>query len=246
MINQGSDVPDNTIAIFIHPESNLSFEDLSELVYQPSKKRSWFTPHFYRCLPLSIANQYGFVFTLPFDIELTWDGTESLEGLTIVSSEKNNLFNVGSQFGSGIVTITTPFFIKTPKNVNIMTINPPNYILPNITVLNGVVETDNLRGNFTFNIKMQIPGITTTLRKGMPISGIIPIPRYFSDGFSLIDASDIFTPQEMSEEFEAYKIHSELRLETNIEAQSENKYTPDRLYMRGLDVYGNQFPDHQV
>lgn len=91
MINQGSDVPDNTIAIFIHPESNLSFEDLSELVYQPSKKRSWFTPHFYRCLPLSIANQYGFVFTLPFDIELTWDGTESLEGLTIVASEENNL-----------------------------------------------------------------------------------------------------------------------------------------------------------
>lgn len=246
MINQGSNVPDNTIAIFIHPELNLSFEDLSELVYQPSKKRSWFTPHFYRCLPLSIANQYGFVFILPFDIELTWDGTEGLEGLTIVASEENNLFTVGSQFGNGIVTITTPFFIKTPKNVNIMTINPPNYILPNITVLNGVVETDNLRGNFTFNLKIQIPGITTTLRKGMPISGIIPIPRYFADGFSLVDAADIFTDKEMSEEFKAYKVHSDLRLETNIKAKDENKYTPDRLYMRGLDVYGNQFPDHQV
>jgi hypothetical protein len=246
MINQSKDVPDNTIAVFIQPEIDISFEDLSQLIYQPNKKRDWFTPHFYRCLPLSIANQYGYVLTLPFDIELLWDGSEGPNGLSIATSEKNIFFNIESHFGHGIATITTPFFIKTPKNVNIMTINPPNYILPNITVLNGVVETDNLRGAFTFNIKLQTPGIVTKIEKGTPVSGIIPIPRYFADGFSLKDAADIFTDQEISEEFQAYKDHSILRNNGNTQAESENKYTPDRLYMRGLDVYGNKFPDHQV
>ena len=139
-----------------------------------------------------------------------------------------------------------PIFIKTPKNVNIMTINPPNYILPNITVLNGVVEADNLRGNFTFNIKLQIPHITTTLKKGMPITGLIPIPRYFSDGFVLKDASDIFTAEQVSEELQANAEHQKLRFDANSKSNQEKKYTPDRLYMRGLDIYENKFPDHQV
>ena len=246
MINQGSNVPDNTIAMFIHPESKVSFEDLSELLKKPPKKRSWFTPHFYRCLPLSIANQYGFVLTLPFDVELTWDGKEHIEGVTVKTDQDTFPFYVVSLFGSGIVTIITPFFLRTPPGVNLMTINPPNYVLPNITVMNGVVETDNLRGNFTFNIKMQIPGITTTLRKGMPISGIIPIPRYFADGFTLEDASNIFTQEEIDEENKTNQDHTHLRHETNREAKKKNKYNPDRQYMRGIDFYGNKFPDHQV
>jgi hypothetical protein len=127
-----------------------------------------------------------------------------------------------------------------------MTINPPNYILPNITVLSGVVETDNIRGPFTFNIKLQIPGITTTLKSGMPISGIIPIPRYFADGFTLKDASDIFTQDEIDEEHLANDDHSDLRLETNLDVRKTNKYKPDRLYMRGMDIYKNIFPDHQL
>ena len=262
MINQDNDVPDKTIAVFIDktfgisensvvsritPEEPMTtFEEVSSLMYQPPKKRSWFTPHFYRCLPLSVANQYGFVLTLPFDIELTWDGTEPISGVTINGDQSNSFFNVVSLFGSGIVTVTTPYFLKTPPGVNLMTINPPNYILPNITVLNGVVETDNLRGNFTFNLKIQIPGITTTLRKGMPISGILPIPRYFADGFSLQDATTLFTSEEIDEETKANEDHSDLRLNSNIESKLKNSYKPDRLYMRGIDIYGNKFPDHQA
>jgi hypothetical protein len=260
MINQGSNVPDNTIAVFIDKsvsngltsrsrakfkEPLTTFEEVSSLMYKPPKKRSWFTSHFYRCLPLSIGNQYGFVLTLPYDIELTWDGREPIDAVKIKSDESSN-FKVVSLFGSGIVTIITPYFLRTPPGVNLMTINPPNYILPNITVLSGVVETDNLRGPFTLNIKLQIPGITTTLKSGMPISGIIPIPRYFADGFELKDAADIFTQEEIDEEHKANDDHSDLRLDTNEEASKKNNYKADRLYMRGIDIYKNKFPDHQL
>lgn len=261
MINQGRNVPDNTIAVFIDKTISLStkdsvhriippkeistFEEISQQLVKPPKKRSWFTPHFYRCLPLSIANQYGFVLSLPYDIELTWDGTEPIHGVTIKGDQSESFFKVVSLFGNGIVTIITPYFLRTPPGVNLMTINPPNYVLPNITVMNGVIETDNIRGPFTLNIKLQMPGITTTLRKGMPISGILPIPRYFADGFELKDAADIFTQEEIDEENKANDDHSDLRLWSNIEAEKYNNYKPDRQYMRGIDVYGNKFPDHQ-
>jgi hypothetical protein len=262
MINQGRDVPDKTIAVFrdeTYPYVNEddksvvrvipnkpfpSFEEVSKLLTKPPKKRSWFTPHFYRCLPLSIGNQYGFVLTLPFDIELTWDGTEPIEGVT-VKSDEDSYFKVISLFGNGIVTIITPYFLRTSPGVNLMTINPPNYVLPNITVMTGVVETDNIRGPFTLNIKLQMPGITTTLRKGMPISGILPIPRNFSDQFTLKDAADIFTQEEIDEENKANDDHSDLRFKTNIEAKKTGIFKPDRFYMRGMDIYGNKFPDHQ-
>jgi hypothetical protein len=260
MINQGRNVPDKTIAVFMDTTLAIvdesvsrvtpvlkpfpTFEELSQLLQKPPKKRSWFTNHFYRCLPLSIANQYGFILTLPFDIELTWDGTEPITGVTIKSDE-NSYFKVISLFGSGIVTIITPYFLRTPPGVNLMTINPPNYILPNITVMNGVIETDNLRGPFTLNLKLQIPGITTTLKKGMPISGILPIPRYFADEFTLKDAADIFTQEEIDEENKANDDHGDLRLASNMEAQKNDNYKPDRLYMRGIDIYKNKFKDHQ-
>jgi hypothetical protein len=182
---------------------------------------------------------------LPFDIELTWDGRDAVEGVKI-KTDDDSYFQVSSLFGSGIVTIATPYFLRTPPGVNLMTINPPNYILPNITVLSGVVETDNIRGPFTLNIKLQIPGITTTLKKGMPIAGILPIPRYFADGFTLKDAADIFTQDEVDEENLANDDHSDLRLDTNLDVKKTRKYKPDRLYMRGMDIYKNKFPDHQL
>ena len=59
MINDGvNDVPNNKISVF-----NVSGEKIkiSDIVTKPSKKRSWFDANFYRCIPLSIGNQYGFV-----------------------------------------------------------------------------------------------------------------------------------------------------------------------------------------
>ena len=68
MINSGVNVPDKHIAIFpknIYSNSNI--EDVKKIIEKPSVKRPWFTPDFYRCLPLTIANQYGFFIKPTFD-----------------------------------------------------------------------------------------------------------------------------------------------------------------------------------
>ena len=251
MINDGiNNVPDKTIAIFTAPavpNEKLTYERILNIVKKPDKKRSWFTPHFYRCLPLSIGNQYGFVVSSEFDIIFEWNGGDRPEDLTIFFNEKlNNTDNIeypkiSSHFGHGIMTINTPYFFRTPPGVNLMTINPPNFVIPNITVMTGVVETDNLRRNFTFNLKIQIPNIRVHIPAGNPLAAFIPVPRYYCDEFTLERAENLFSKEIIDEENKA-----------NIDAGKHRKDIEPTLkngvgkhYMQGIDVYGNKFKDHQ-
>ena len=251
MINQGINVPDKTIAVFNDPfdapwQFNNNKERLHNIVDKPPKKRDWFTPHFYRCLPLTIGNQYGFIIKSEFDFSFIWDGGSSKDSVKFYFSETLEELDkkrprIDSHFGDGIISIAVPFTLRTPPGVNLMIINPPNYILPNVTVMTGVVETDNLRRSFLFNLKIQIPNIEVGVPAGTPLAGFIPIPRYFADSFELKYAEDIFDEEVIIEELQADK-------DTNYYRQIEEPLLKDgvgRLYMQGKDVYGNTFPDHQ-
>ena len=251
MINDGiNNVPDNTIAIFTDPfNTSWQFNDknrLFNIISKPTKKRSWFTPHFYRCLPLTIGNQYGFVIKSEFDFSFIWDGGNHEDSVKFFFYEEEEVIDtkhprIESHFGHGIITINPPFSFRTPPGVNLMTINPPNYVIPNITAMTGVVETDNLRRDFTFNLKIQIPNIEVHVTKGSPIAAFIPIPRYYADSFELKYAEDIFDQETIDEEIQAredtttYREQVEKTLKNNV----------GRHYLLGTDVYGNDFPDHQ-
>jgi hypothetical protein len=248
MINDGiNDVPDKTIAVFIAPnnyDKDLTQDRIINMVKKPDKKRDWFDPHFYRCLPLTIGNQYGFTVSSEFDTNFEWNGGNDPKDIQFYLNEKvdhSYYPNISSHFGHGIITINTPYFFRTPPGVNLMTINPPNYIIPNVTVMTGVVETDNLRRNFTFNLKIQIPNIKVTIPAGYPLGAFIPIPRYYCDEFNLDFAENIFTKEIVDEELEAGKAASEYR--KKVEPNLKNGV--GKHYMQGKDVYGNKFKDHQ-
>ena len=247
MINDGiNDVPDKTIAIFTNPKTynkELTQERILDMIKKPDKKRDWFSSHFYRCLPLTIGNQHGFTVSSEFEISFEWDGGDRPEDLKIYLNEVDNLKypNISTHFGHGIITINPPYFFRTPPGVNLMTINPPNYVIPNVTVMTGVVETDNLRRNFTFNLKVQMPNIRVTVPAGYPLAAFIPIPRYYSDAFNLDFAENIFSKEVVDEEIKADNDAGEYR--KNIEPTLKDGV--GRHYMQGKDVYGNTFEDHQ-
>ena len=48
-------------------------------------RRNWMDelPHAYKCLPLVLANQWGWQLLCPTDLVATWDGTPGLDGLRI-------------------------------------------------------------------------------------------------------------------------------------------------------------------
>jgi hypothetical protein len=251
MINDGiNNVPDKTIAIFTYakvPNTKLTQERILNMVKKPHKKRDWFDQHFYRCLPLTIGNQYGFTVSSEFDFEFEWNGGNKPED-TYMSFDPsaNNINdikypNINNHFGHGIITINTPYFFRTPQGVNLMTINPPNLIIPNITVMTGVVETDNLRKSFTFNLKIQMPNIKVFIPAGQPLAAFIPVPRYYCDEFNLDFAENLFSKEVIDEELKAGIDADEHR--EKIEPTLKNRV--GKHYMQGKDVYGNVFKDHQ-
>jgi hypothetical protein len=274
MLNDGvNNVPENTIALFKKTglKKDIPINRAMSIISKPSKKRDWFTSHFYNCLPIVIGNQYGFLVKNEVEFEVFWNGNESPDsvvikfnytkcsecnidfkmvgsclmcekcGSTEFDEEEKHIPKITSHFGSGIITIETPFILRTPPGINLMTINPPNYILPNMTVMTGVVEADNLRFAFTFNIKIQSPNIKIVIPKNTPLSAFIPVPRGTVEKYNIVDANSIFSKDIIEEEMAVYEKSRLDRLN-----QPSGRNTSNKQYFKGIDAYGNQFPNfHQ-
>ena len=247
-------VPEKTIACIpvIPNEPLLPFDmDISSFLKPLNKnhKRDWFTPHFYKCLPLSIANMQGIVFSSPFSFEIFWNGENKTESIFfniyndsgIENIEKTNHVSVSSDFGNGIFTIHFPLMLKTPPGVNLMTIAPPNYPLPGISPMSGVIEADNLSFTFTLNFKIDLPNTLIKIEKNYPLMGIIPIPRYYFDSFELVNAYDILNKDDIEEQRQIAKEQGHSR-------DKQNKYNErtEGRYYKGIDIRKNKFKNHQL
>jgi hypothetical protein len=254
IINQDDElvVPDKTIAFFpIIPSDGIKPFDLKniDLFLKPlntNHKRDWFTSHFYKCLPLAIGNMQGFVFSLPYTVTVLWNGGNHINDIQIEYHEDNvysdvNFAHLSSEFGNGILTIHYPLSLKTPPGINLMTISPPNFPLPGLSPMTGVVESDNIRFTFTLNIKMDFPNLKIKILPNTPLVGLIPIPRYFCDSFELKNAYDIFGKDVVEEEINVVNQHSVQRA-----VQNKKNLPPEGLYYSGKDIKGNKFKDHQL
>lgn len=235
-------VPDNKIVIVPHSKENGSayLEIIDSLKNNP--KRDWFTPHFYYCLPLNIGNQYGFVIKSLYDFTLVWTGREERESLHILLDEEiSGKQSLVSQFGSGILTIQNDFILRTPPEVNIMTIQPPNMFIPGTCAMTGIIESDNLRRDFTFNLKVTIPNYKIVIKRGDPLGAFIPIQRGFVDKFSLEYFDKIFTEETIEKELAD-------GLELGRQRLNEDKTRPHesgRKYFNGEHANGEKYKSHQ-
>ena len=90
-------------------------------------RRHWMDelPHAYKCLPLVIANQWGWQILCPTDIVITWSGDPNLAGLQIDVAPQF-LPAIKSQFGSGIVTFSLPWLFRTPPGWDLYLKGPSN------------------------------------------------------------------------------------------------------------------------
>jgi hypothetical protein len=189
----------------------------------------------------------GFVVSVPFSFDVFWNGGNSVEDIYIQTNLDKDLFNnknyvtVSSEFGHGILTLHFPIQLKTPPGVNLMTIAPPNFPVPGMSPMTGVIESDNLRFTFTFNIKIDIPNVNIRVIKDAPLVGLIPIPRYFCDSFELKNANDIFSEEIIQDEMNTVFEHGKKR-----DLHNANKLGSDKIYYTGKDVRGNKFKDHQL
>ena len=236
-------VPDNTIIAITEVDEYES--SINEIIVDFNRyiKRNWFNDHAYYCLPLTIANQYGFGIKSTATFDIIWNGGESIHDTQLIMIEPSDNFEqfFDTHFGSGIVTVQNRFSLHTPKGVNLFTMNPPNMFIDGLTNMNGVIETDNIKRDFTFNIKVTRPNHKIRINKGDIISAFMPIQRYFVDPYKVKSAREVTSDEFIKHIRQAGKDFS-------IERQGPDREKPHesgRRYFNGEDVYGCPFHDHQ-
>lgn len=243
-------IKDNHIALIAHCKTLQTDENVSLLFssLKGSLKRDWFIKHAYFCLPLVMGNQHGFILKSIHDVEVIWNGGDSPSDVTVTYLDKefhdknSSLQSIRSHFGMGTITIQTTFALRTPNGVNLMTINPPNHYIDGLYHMTGIVETDNLRRDFTYNLRITRPNFSIRIKKGDIIGCVIPYPRHFIDNFELVNAEKILSLDEVELE---RKCASDLGEERS-KIDKDKKYGNGRRYFNGEDVYGNKFADHQI
>ncbi len=237
-------IPHNKIVCLAdHP----AFQDRIAQMVEPLRgqsQRETLGRHSFHCLPVVIGNQYGFALKSMVTWSAIWSGGADARHTTIRIDEaasESDLQVVSSHFGSGIVTVQNRFSFRTAPGTNLIVLDPPNYFHDGLSNLFAVVETDNLRRDFTFNLKITRPNARVRVRKGDIISAVIPIPRYYIDDFSLEMATDYFDADQIALENEQGQKFARLRSEVDVgKPQAVGK-----LYWRGVDADEREFGDHQ-
>jgi hypothetical protein len=232
-------IPENTIVVVPSHFDNEKINYLDTMIpLLGENKRDWFNSHFYYCLPLTIGNQYGFAIKSRKTFTAIWNGREDRFSIKInVIEDEDPSQIISSHFGSGIITIQNQFTLRTPPNINLMTIQPPNIFIAGLNSMTGVVETDNLRRDFTFNLKITIPNFEVKVNKGDIIAAFIPIPRNFVENFKLEHVRDIFSDEIHFSEINASNEFGKQRF-------NEDKLKPHeagRKYFKGLDYDGSEY-----
>jgi hypothetical protein len=239
--DKGYEVPNNKILVVPHGVNSKTY---FEEVLEPLKgvaKRDWFSSHAYYCLPLTVANQYGFLIKSVRDFEIVWPGGESEVIIRFLNEDNAEKQIIKNGFGLGIVTVQNRFALKTPLGVNIMTIQPPNMFIPACFSLTGIIECDNIRRDFTFNFKVTVPDLKITVKKGDPLGAFIPIQRYFVDEFEVEAVENYFSDDLVRKEIEESQV---LAVERNT-SDKEKPHSSGRRYFKGVHTDGSKYPDHQ-
>ena len=199
----------------------------------------------YRCLPLTIANQCGWVLRSPVGFQAYWYGGANKEDVEVrFDGPPDN--RVTSHFGVGTVTFTVPFLFRTPPGINLLVKGPNNWIKDGIQALDGIVEADWNASTFTMNWKITRVCEWVRFEKGEPFCMLIPVPRGLAE--SLV-------PRRV-----AIAAEPELQAQYNAWQQSRQGFlhglrTQDPLtvkqgwqkdYFQGKRPDGQEFEEHQT
>jgi len=202
-----------------------------------SPKRQWMDDyiHMYRCLPMTIANQNGWVIPSPCNIKAVWFGGESRDSMHFWLDKEYNVPKpwVKCHFVGGVITFEFDFIIKTNPGVNLLVRGAPNFFIDGVHPLEGVVETDWLNYSFTMNWRVTTPNKMIYFNKGDPICFIQPIPHNYAESFNF-DIDFLSNNPDLQEKFTAYNT-SRYQFSGDKKAGKHNEDW-QRHYFNGIDV----------
>lgn len=157
--------------VIAYPISSTPYE-----IRPANQKRQWMdsanVKNPYRCLPLSIANGYGWEILSPSKFVVRWNGGPLPSDITVIGLDSHS--SAISLFGEGTFTWHTGHLFKTEYPYALYVTGAPNYPKHNVIALSGIVETYWLPFTFTMNWRFTHPG-EVMIEKGEPICQIFPV-----------------------------------------------------------------------
>lgn len=220
---------------------NYLFDDVKEFKIVPlSAKREWMnltgSAFAYRCVPLNVANTYGWAVINPENFTAEWNGEEGIDAIKVRFDNPYSNF-AASHFGHGVLTISVDFILKTDPGISVFVRGIPNNILDNIVPLDGIVETDWLPFTFTYNYKFIKPGIVE-FKKDEPLFSFFPIQRGFIEDFSI-------TPTKIEDDKDFFEDYKKYRDSRNSYLE-HNDGSFQKFYANGTGADGKAFnaPNH--
>lgn len=180
----------------------------------------------YRCLPMVVANQHGWVVTNARTFGATWTGAPGLDGI-ILDGEPTQ---VSSHFGMGILTWNLPWLFRTTRGWNLLTRGVPNMPKDGALSLEGLVETDWAVATFTHNWKLTRPGLRVQFDADEPIAFLQPVRRGMLEKFTPTVQRIASAPQLLQRHYQAWY---QSRARFNGDPARGNRWQKDYFQGRG-------------
>jgi hypothetical protein len=207
----------------------------------------------YRCLPLVVANQAGWVIRNPITFSVIWTGGPLAEHLQLFFAPGQRGWAglapesiVESHFGEAIVTFQLPFLFRTSENYNLWVKGPANSFKDGIQALEGMVETDWSHAPFTMNWKLTRPYHTITFHEGEPICQLVPYPRGLIERFDP-EIRSMASDPDLSAAFARWHAERGQFLRDRLDPATEaHQRDWQKDYYQGRQAAGEKFSGHQT
>ena len=200
----------------------------------------------YRCLPMVIANQWGWMIETRHRVEAIWDGTDRATGLVVTSANGVPSTAASSHFGCGVLTFHVGFLFRTPPGYNLHVRGPANWPKDGISALEGVIESDWAESTFTMNWKMTRPNHRVVFEAGEPIAMISPVRRGELERFSAETHMLSRNPELRTRYTEWSASRGKFNADLKTADSDARKQGWQKDYVRGRSVLGEQAPEHQT
>jgi hypothetical protein len=130
----------------------------------------------YRCLPLNIANAYGWEILSSAGFSAEWDGTAGLDSVKVIGDSDDPDLPI-SHFGHGILTFHTHAIFKTEPGYNLFVGGSTNFMKDGLYPLSALIETDWAPYPFTMNWKFTRSHHPIRFEIGEPFCMFYPVQR---------------------------------------------------------------------
>lgn len=200
----------------------------------------------YRCLPLLIANQSGWLVLNSVPFRASWNGGWDKGCMAVEALDGVSELPALTHFGEGVLTFHMPWLFRTPPGWNLWAHGIPNRPKDGIVALEGVIETDWALATFTMNWKFTARNMWVTFEKDEPICMLTPFRRGDLERLDPVE-KDLAENPELHAAYTEWSVSREKFIRDLNKPGSEAQAMKwEKDYFRGLGPDGKVMPQHQT